>query len=109
MNVKMGYCNNSGICIYNHEEARDQGKIQLSWSKTIVLVFNMSYPKQNSPEAKPMLKRISRNLRYRILFVYRRIFSLVWLANIAVLIAFFLVPIDRTWLTTIALVNLTIS
>ncbi|KAJ6019691.1 hypothetical protein N7522_001758 [Penicillium canescens] len=69
----------------------------------------MSDSKQNTPEAQPMLKRISQDLRYRIWFVYRRIFSLVWLANIAVLIAFFLVPIDRTWLTTIALVNLTIS
>lgn len=69
----------------------------------------MSDSKQNTPEAQPMLKRISQDLRYRIWFVYRRIFSLVWLANIAVLIAFFLVPIDRTSLTTIALVNLTIS
>jgi hypothetical protein len=69
----------------------------------------MSDSKQNTPEAHPILKRISQELRYRIWFVYRRIFSLVWLANIAVLIAFFLVHIDRTWLTTIALVNLTIS
>jgi hypothetical protein len=72
-------------------------------------IFAMSDVKQNIPEAQLILKRISQDLRYRIWFVYRRIFSLVWLANIAVLIAFFCVPIERTWLTTIALINLTVS
>lgn len=51
-----------------------------------------------------------RGLRHRIFIVYRTLFSLIFLANIAVLIAFVTVPtIPRQHITTIAFVNLTIA
>lgn len=51
-----------------------------------------------------------RGLRHRIFIVYRTLFSLIFLSNIAVLIAFLTVPtIPRQHITTIAFVNLTIA
>lgn len=47
---------------------------------------------------------------HRVLIVYRRLFSLVWLANIAVFLIIIFVPkIDRIWISQIALINLTIA
>lgn len=56
------------------------------------------------------LSKIFKDLRYRILIIYRRLFSLVWIVNLAVLLVILFVPsIDRTWLTNIALLNLTVA
>ncbi|KAL4934674.1 putative NRPS-like enzyme [Aspergillus undulatus] len=51
-----------------------------------------------------------RGLRHRIFIVYRTLFSLVWLANITMLICFLTIPtIDRRHISTIAFVNLTVA
>ncbi|KAL2822912.1 hypothetical protein BJX63DRAFT_438902 [Aspergillus granulosus] len=51
-----------------------------------------------------------RGLRYCIFTVYRTLFSIVWLANIAVLICFLTLPsIDDHHFSTMAFVNLTIA
>ncbi|KAJ5091915.1 NRPS-like enzyme [Penicillium alfredii] len=49
-------------------------------------------------------------LKYRILIVYRKLFSVIWFANLAVLIVLLSIPsINRAWLTTVALANLIIA
>lgn len=49
-------------------------------------------------------------LVHRVLIVYRRLFSFVWIVNIAVLLVLLLIPtIDRIWISQIALINLTIA
>ncbi|KAL5333743.1 hypothetical protein BJX70DRAFT_405945 [Aspergillus crustosus] len=49
-----------------------------------------------------------RGLRHRIFIVYRTLFSLVWLANIAMLICFLAIPsLNRQHISTIAFANLT--
>lgn len=56
------------------------------------------------------LSKICNDLRYRILIIYRRLFSFVWIVNLAVLLVIIFIPsIDRAWLTTIALLNLTVA
>ncbi|KAL3479456.1 hypothetical protein BJX99DRAFT_244844 [Aspergillus californicus] len=51
-----------------------------------------------------------RGLRHRIFIVYRRLFSLIWLANMAMLICFLTIPsIDRQHISTIAFANLTVA
>ncbi|KAL2830519.1 hypothetical protein BDW59DRAFT_170092 [Aspergillus cavernicola] len=51
-----------------------------------------------------------RGLRFRIFIVYRRLLSLVWLANIAMLVCFLAIPsIDRHHISTVAFVNLTVA
>lgn len=51
-----------------------------------------------------------RGLRYRIMIIYRRLFSVVWLANIAAMICVAAIPsIDRQWISYIAFINLTIA
>lgn len=70
----------------------------------------MSESKQPSPPSSPLQTRILHQLRYHIWIVYRRLFSIVWLANIGILIVLISIPqIDRRWLTTIALINLAIA
>ncbi|CAG7920290.1 unnamed protein product [Penicillium olsonii] len=69
----------------------------------------MSEREQSVTVSSPRL-RVFHELRYRIFMVYRRLFSLVWLTNIAILIVVLSISsIDRKWLTTIALINLTIA
>lgn len=59
--------------------------------------------------AKQLPKHMN-GLRHKILIVYRRLFSLVWLANIAALITILVVPsIDRQWVTNISYINLTLA
>ncbi|EAW13731.1 putative NRPS-like enzyme [Aspergillus clavatus NRRL 1] len=54
--------------------------------------------------------KLLRGLRYRIFIVYRRLFTLVWLANIAALLCIVLIPaIDRQWISILAYINLTIA
>ncbi|KAL4805389.1 hypothetical protein BDV18DRAFT_140810 [Aspergillus unguis] len=50
-----------------------------------------------------------RGLRYRIMIVYRTLFSLIFLANLVVLICLTTLPINRKHITTIAFVNLTVA
>ena len=62
------------------------------------------------PASRLSPSKFLNDLRYRFLIIYRRLFSLVWIANLAALVAVLLIPsIDRTWLTTIALLNLTVA
>src|SRR5205085_1835667 len=62
-----------------------------------------------SPIPDKSLPKPVRALRHRIFIVYRRLFSLLWLANIVVLIIFLLFPIDRQYISTVALTNLAIA
>jgi hypothetical protein len=65
---------------------------------------------QSNSVAPPLPTRVFHELRYRIWIVYRRLFSIAWLANVAVLVVCLLISsIDRNWLTTIALINLAIA
>src|SRR5438034_1115912 len=51
-----------------------------------------------------------RGLRYRVYIVYRRLFSLVWLLNIAAFIVIIAIPsINRTWLGLLSSINLSIA
>ena len=51
-----------------------------------------------------------RGLRHRILIVYRRLFSLVWIANLALLGVILAIPsINRIWLSHLAAINLAIA
>jgi hypothetical protein len=50
-----------------------------------------------------------RGLRFRIFIVYRRLFSLVFMANVAVLICFLTLPVNRRHITTVSFVNLTVA
>jgi hypothetical protein len=70
----------------------------------------MSESKQATSAVQPLFTRVFQELRYRIWIVYRRLFSIIWLINIAILVVILAIPaIDRKWLTTIALINLTIA
>jgi hypothetical protein len=63
----------------------------------------MQLPEKNLP--KPL-----RRVRFLILIVYRRLFSIVWLANIASLICILAIPsIDRQWLSIMSFINITIA
>lgn len=60
------------------------------------------------PEKKHGKK--ARGLRHRILIVYRRLFSLVWIANLVVLALILAIPsINRIWFSHLAAINLTIA
>ncbi|KAL4743012.1 hypothetical protein BDV11DRAFT_216202 [Aspergillus similis] len=50
-----------------------------------------------------------RGLRYRIFIVYRRLFSLVFVANLVMLICFLTLSINRRHITTVSFVNLTVA
>ena len=51
-----------------------------------------------------------RGLRHRILIIYRRLFSFVWIANLAILALILALPsIDRIWFSHLAAINLTIA
>ncbi|KAL4753427.1 hypothetical protein BDW72DRAFT_210291 [Aspergillus terricola var. indicus] len=50
-----------------------------------------------------------RGLRYRIFIIYRRLFSLVFMANLAMLICFLTLSISRRHITTVSFVNLTVA
>ncbi|KAF4981690.1 hypothetical protein FZEAL_2577 [Fusarium zealandicum] len=54
-------------------------------------------------------RKYSRGLRYRVLIIYRRLFSLVGLFNISAAVALVLTGISREWLGTITAMNLTIA
>ncbi|KAL4885455.1 hypothetical protein BJY04DRAFT_230989 [Aspergillus karnatakaensis] len=68
-----------------------------------------SLHKEPLPVPEKKLGKPWRGLRHRIFIVYRTIFSLVWLANIAILICFVLLPVDRQHISTIAFANLTLA
>ncbi|KAJ5165846.1 NRPS-like enzyme [Penicillium capsulatum] len=56
------------------------------------------------------LSEFVKDLRYRIWIIYRRLFSLVWIVNLAALLVVLLTPsVDREWLATIALLNLAVA
>ncbi|GIC92345.1 putative NRPS-like enzyme [Aspergillus udagawae] len=62
------------------------------------------------PLAEKKNRKVIRGLRYRIFIVYRRLFTLIWLANIAALLCVLLIPkIGPRSISTIAFVNLTIA
>ena len=72
----------------------------------------MLTPKSSAaqPTSRLSLPQYFNDLRYRIIIIYRRLFSLVWIANLAALLAIALIPsIDRAWLTTIALLNMSVA
>ncbi|KAL4945831.1 hypothetical protein BDV06DRAFT_229725 [Aspergillus oleicola] len=70
---------------------------------------SLSFP-QKEPLPEKKLDKPWRGLRHRIFIVYRTLFSLVWIANIAILICFLTIPtIDRRHISTIAFVNLTVA
>ena len=49
-------------------------------------------------------------LRYQALILYRQLFSIIWLSNVAVLLAVLCIPsVSLSWLANIALVNLAIA
>jgi hypothetical protein len=56
-----------------------------------------------------LLSKRSRGLRHRILIVYRRLFSIMGLFNIAAAIAILLTGIEREWLGTLTAMNLLIA
>ncbi|KAM5344225.1 hypothetical protein ACJ41O_012762 [Fusarium nematophilum] len=56
------------------------------------------------PEKK--YHKYSRGLRYKILIIYRRLFSLVGLFNISAAVALILTGISREWLSNITAINL---
>ncbi|KAH2889657.1 hypothetical protein KXW22_006305 [Aspergillus fumigatus] len=65
---------------------------------------------------KPLLlaekknRKVVRGLRYRIFIVYRRLFTLIWLANVAALLCILFIPkLGPQWISTIAFINLTIA
>ncbi|KAL2809216.1 hypothetical protein BJX63DRAFT_435352 [Aspergillus granulosus] len=69
-----------------------------------------SLRKELRPLPEKTLSKPWRGLRHRIFIVYRTLFSLIALANIAVLICLLAIPsIDRRHISTIAFVNLTFA
>ncbi|KAL4994732.1 hypothetical protein BDV10DRAFT_203570 [Aspergillus recurvatus] len=80
-------------------------------SSSTISMPSTSFSSQKEPLPLPDKKqgRPWRGLRYRIFIVYRRLFSLVSLANIAMLICFLTLPVDRPHISTIAFVNLTVA
>ncbi|KAL9565617.1 hypothetical protein ACKAV7_009799 [Fusarium commune] len=56
------------------------------------------------PDKKP--RKYSRGLHYRVLIVYRRLFSLISLFNISAAIALVITRISREWLSNITAINL---
>ncbi|PKX90060.1 putative NRPS-like enzyme [Aspergillus novofumigatus IBT 16806] len=62
------------------------------------------------PLAEKKNRKVVRGLRYRVFIVYRRLFTLIWMANIAALLCVLFVPkIGPQWISTIAFINLTIA
>ncbi|KAK7965874.1 uncharacterized protein PG986_000151 [Apiospora aurea] len=59
------------------------------------------------PEKK--IRRPFRGIVYRIFIVYRFLFSLVGLSNLAALIAIFVTGVDRHWLSTMTAINLALA
>ncbi|KAF4279536.1 hypothetical protein KXW39_004479 [Aspergillus fumigatus] len=62
------------------------------------------------PLAEKKNRKVVRGLRYRIFIVYRRLFTLIWLANVAALLCILFIPkLGPQWISTIAFINLTIA
>ncbi|KAK8066875.1 hypothetical protein PG997_013622 [Apiospora hydei] len=59
------------------------------------------------PEKK--IRKPFRGLVYRIFIVYRFLFSLVGLSNLAALVAIFVTGVDRHWLSTMTAINLALA
>ncbi|KAL5045067.1 hypothetical protein BDW71DRAFT_215353 [Aspergillus fruticulosus] len=80
-------------------------------SSSTIFTPSTSFSSQKEPLSLPYKKQVRpwRGLRYRIFIVYRRLFSLVFLTNLAMLICFLTLPIDRRHISTIAFVNLTVA
>ncbi|KAL4918930.1 hypothetical protein BDW62DRAFT_217374 [Aspergillus aurantiobrunneus] len=77
----------------------------ITTSTTSTLQKEPFYPLPEKTQGRPW-----RGLRHRVFIVYRRLFSLIWLANLAALICLVAIPsIDRRHISTIAFVNLTIA
>ncbi|KAG2415096.1 hypothetical protein HFD88_006287 [Aspergillus terreus] len=67
-------------------------------------------PRKPLPLAEKKDPKPIRGLRYRIFIVYRRLFSLVWLANLAALLCLIFIPTAGSeWIDIIAFINLTIA
>jgi hypothetical protein len=63
----------------------------------------VALPEKNLP--KPL-----RGLRFLVFIVYRRLFSIVWLANTVALICILAIPsIGRQWLSIMSFINLTVA
>ncbi|KAL6235699.1 hypothetical protein BDW75DRAFT_250667 [Aspergillus navahoensis] len=78
-------------------------------SSSTISTPSTAFSSQKEPLPLPDKKhgRPWRGLRHRIFIVYRRLFSLIFLANTAMLICFLTLPIGRRHISTIAFVNLT--
>ncbi|KAL4783417.1 hypothetical protein BJX76DRAFT_357972, partial [Aspergillus varians] len=74
-------------------------------SNSLSLLQKETIPLPEKKQGKPW-----RGLRYRIFIVYRRLFSLIFLANIAMLICLVTIPsIDRQHISSVAFANLTVA
>ncbi|KAI9862672.1 MAG: hypothetical protein M1813_004168 [Trichoglossum hirsutum] len=86
------------------------GAFNSSRSSTTLIGYNDGRPDSTLIIPDKMYPQPYRGLRYRLFIVYRRLFSLVFLGNIAALIAIAVFPqIDRDWTGTISVINLTIA
>ncbi|KAK8002405.1 splicing factor [Apiospora arundinis] len=55
------------------------------------------------------IRKPFRGIVYRIFIVYRFLFSLVGLLNLAALISIFVIGVDRSWLSTMTAINLALA
>ncbi|KAL2872401.1 putative NRPS-like enzyme [Aspergillus lucknowensis] len=91
-------------------DAARAGEKELRTSTISTPSSYLSYPAKELPLPEKHLSRPWRGLRHRIFIVYRRLFSLIFLANLATLLCFLLIPtINRRHISTVAFVNLTIA
>ncbi|KAK2752695.1 hypothetical protein FQN54_008073 [Arachnomyces sp. PD_36] len=61
----------------------------------------------STPEKKN--GKYARGLRYRIMIVYRTLFSLVWIANIAAMLGISIGHVNPVWIKRVAFINLTVA
>ncbi|CBF82492.1 hypothetical protein AN9129.2 [Aspergillus nidulans FGSC A4] len=101
----------AGDKIYPVLAEREGSSSSISTPSTTITTTSSSSSPQNEPIPLPDKKhgRQWRGLRYRIFIVYRRLFSLVFMANLAMLICFLTFSINRRHITTVSFVNLTIA
>ncbi|KAL4865281.1 hypothetical protein BDV12DRAFT_188313 [Aspergillus spectabilis] len=93
-----------------YEEISEKKELRLSAVSTPSSNSWSSLRKEPLPLPEKKQDKPWRGLRHRIFIVYRTLFSLIWLANIAMLICFLIIPsIARDHISTIAFANLTVA
>lgn len=63
----------------------------------------------DTPVPAKLLGKRSRGLKFRVGIIYRRLFSIIGLFNIAAFIALILTDIQRPWLSTLTAINLLLA